>query len=113
MTAPHNDLDQFGRRVVDHLDAAPLTPYQTERLRRARLAALAAAHAPAPSKPAAEPRRRWALGFVLALIVGTAVFWTGGESDHPDDEIDAMLLADELPPDVYLDDQLMQMAQES
>ncbi|MFC4160190.1 DUF3619 family protein [Chitinimonas lacunae] len=109
MTVPQHD--QFSRRLTQCLDDTPLTPYQALRLQRAREAALAAAQAPRPLRQ--EPRRRWALGFMLALVLGSALFWAGREADHLDDEIDTMLLADELPPDVYLDDQLIELVQES
>lgn len=111
---------RFGARVCATLDAGTrnLPRETTERLRLAREKALAAhgkavLHRPAltrADRPAltGEPGRWWKWASVLPLLVLVAglvaiMQWEQLERADAAAEVDAALLADDLPPDAYTD----------
>jgi hypothetical protein len=125
MTRSPFDPDDFGRRIARDIDAKPLTHRQAERLKAARQAALAHArvHAHAGVLAGAgewlqrhlldaQHARRTA-AFVLLFGIAVAAWWQMQPDVGPDDEVDAMLLADDLPPDAYLSDQIDRLTQGS
>ena len=107
---------EFGRKIRVELDAGldRLDNKVLERLAHARQAALAAAARPAErragslavvggwlSRPDAGPMRNLASGLALMLCLAGAYMWF--TADNADDDIDAVLLADELPLEAYVD----------
>jgi len=117
--------DEFGRQIGRQIKDAPLTLRQLERLKAARMRAVEAhAHVRAPVGVLAgvgdwfhrhhieayQMRRAFACAMLLAIA---AVSYWHSLPETPDDDVDAMLLADELPPDAYLSDAADRIAQGS
>jgi hypothetical protein len=119
------DQDAFGREIASRIDEQPLTYRQSERLRAAREAALAHAHARAHASAFAGvggwfqrqffelQHARRNLAFMMLFGIAVAAWWQLQPDVGTDDEVDAMLLADELPPDAYLSDQVERLTQGS
>jgi hypothetical protein len=116
------NAEAFARKVGRELAEAPLTKRQTERLANARAKAMEAhAHARVPVGVLAgigdwlhrhhveawHMRRAAAFSFLLLLAAG--LWWQNQPApvgNAAEEEVDAMLLSDELPPDAYLSDQV-------
>ncbi len=118
------EMDRFGRRVAHRLDqAADDVPYEiTERLRAARVRALASRSLAVEAAPAVvvsggeaalhmgplRPHRWGRLASViplLALLAGlVAIHWIQEDMRAAElAEIDAELLTDDLPPEAFTD----------
>jgi hypothetical protein len=109
---------EFGRKVRDylnlgtrHLSRDIATALETGRQRA--LEELAAEHAHAPAWAGAgiihgavgrSALSRWLPLALLLLLLGGAVYWQQTLMQSEDD-VDAALLADDLPPNAYLDHQ--------
>jgi hypothetical protein len=112
------DPDAFGRRIAREIYTKPLTHRQAERLKAARLAALSHAGVHAHAGVLADmggwlhrhlmdaQHMRRTAAFVLLFGIAVAAWWQMQPDVGSDDDVDAMLLADDLPPDAYLSDQL-------
>ncbi|GLR13913.1 hypothetical protein GCM10007907_27030 [Chitinimonas prasina] len=115
--------DTFGKAAASQLAAQPLSLRQQQRLAQARQVALALQQAGS---------RGWRLGLVrwlglhpvasrragqaawLALCLGVGLFWwQQGNAGSIDDDIDAQLLADEVPMEVWLSDSVEHLAREA
>ncbi|MBL8382675.1 MAG: DUF3619 family protein [Burkholderiales bacterium] len=110
----NNEELRIAFQVRHHLNAgAARTPAQiNERLRAARERALARQRRPAGVLAAATAAGAgWNLGWlgklvpllVLVLGLGAIHFWHQAEQANNIADIDMQMLADELPPNVYLD----------
>lgn len=116
-----NPEERFARhlcRVLDH-GARDLDPGVTERLRAARERALARQPVVAVASVSIvgaggtvarlggddEKHPMRTLLAILALLLGVwvAYYWNGFDQASENEEIDSALLADELPPNAYLD----------
>ncbi|MDN3575797.1 DUF3619 family protein [Chitinimonas viridis] len=115
--------DTFGKAAASQLAAQPLSLRQQHRLAQARQVALARQQ---------SGSRGWCLGMVrwqglhpvasrrasqaawLALCLGVGLFWwQQGNAGLIDDDIDAQLLADEVPMEVWLSDSVEHLAREA
>ncbi|QNM96332.1 DUF3619 family protein [Chitinimonas koreensis] len=109
-----------GRRAGRALLDRPLTHRQAERLRLARERALARAGHGTLALPGGRlvrhghPSLRWSgLAGLALLLLALTVWWQYDREAQLGDSLDAVLLADELPPDAWLSDQLDGLGQES
>ena len=111
---------EFGRRISNELNAglARLNGKVGSRLELARREALAAMGGPAKRSVTTLAvaggwlgrldgghLRHLASGLALLACLGGAYFWLTNASDVSDDDVDAILLADDLPPQAYVDHQ--------
>lgn len=111
------DQDAFGRFVAGQIKDKPLTLRQSEKLKAARMKAVAHAHAHAHASVLAgvgewlhrhlldAQHARRTMAFVMLFGIAVAAWWQlqpDAGNGTGDDEVDAMLLADDLPPDAYL-----------
>lgn len=120
------DQEAFGRFVAGEIKDKPLTLRQREKLRSARTNALAHARAHAHAGVLAgigewlhkqfsdAQHARRTMAFIMLFGIAVAAWWQLQPDVGSDDEVDAMLLADDLPPDAYLNtDQIAKLTQGS
>ncbi|WP_269533718.1 DUF3619 family protein [Chitinimonas sp. BJYL2] len=111
----NDHYDAMGTRLGRDIDAIPTSPRQQQRLhairtnalervRPGRTGRLASLRAWCFSHPAAERRLAQSALALLVLCAGLAL-WQSHPSSYIDDEVDAQLLADEVPVDAWLSDQ--------
>ncbi|WP_374347839.1 DUF3619 family protein [Chitinimonas sp.] len=118
-----NDHNTFGKKIASLIDEQPLSYRQAERLRAARqlamersrvqIGALALAGDWLQRQFVGAQHMRRNLAFVLLFGIAIAAWWQLQPDFGPEDEVDAMLLADELPPDAYLSEQADRLTQGS
>ena len=125
MNKPQFDADAFGRRIAREIEAKPLSLRQQEKLKAARMAALSRAHVHAPAGVMAgvgewvhrqlldAQHARRNVAFLMLFGIAVAAWWQMQPDVSSDDAVDAMLLADELPPDAYLSVQAEHLPQGS
>lgn len=119
MTPPANREEQFARQICRVLDrgAEELDPGIAERLRAARERALqhqlVAVSSPAlvgaggtallGGNDERHPLRTLLAILALLTSVGLSYYWNGFSQASENEAIDSALLADDLPPNAYLD----------
>lgn len=112
---------EFGRKISGELNAglARLDGKVVSRLELARREALAAMGGPAKRRVTGFALvggwlgrldegghlRHLASGLALLACLGGAYVWLNNPNDTSDDDVDAILLADDLPPQAYVDHQ--------
>ena len=111
----NHEPDEFAYRMRQLLNAGTeqLDPRITRRLHQARQGALAQMRAEPPTGLRSRPAQALAAALphlrvfaaLLALTLGAigTYYWNQWEEATANEEIDSALLADELPPDAYLD----------
>lgn len=121
-----NQEAPFARRLLAQLDEAPLTPVQTERLRKIRIAALEKARAPVAVRHGVlagavqwfqqlghdRHRSLIAAAGAVAIFLAVGIYWQSLPEPWDADE-DIQLLAGDLPPDAYLSDRVDSIASDS
>lgn len=116
-----NEL-HFGQRIAHRLDHSvrDLSPDITSRLAQAReqalarqkaevsahrlagLAGMLSGHGHGHGRFHLEPRQ-WLLALALIFVLAIASYWQGDAEVSALEEVDSAVLADELPPNAYLD----------